>query len=150
MHDPRDTPSHEPPSPEAIALGHEPTAIGLRALVWFLVIFVAAAVVIHVIVWFLMIGFERGQATADPPVSPLAVPANRPPPPEPLLQPSPAQPEPRQPWQDMKTYLARESERLDSYGPTDPLTGAAQIPIGRAMELLANRLPTTRPAGGGK
>jgi hypothetical protein len=138
----RDRPSPEPTSAEAIALGHEPTAISLAAIMWFLVIFVVSVAVIGVLVWWLMLGFEGFEQRQDIVQSPLAT--TSPAPPQPWLQPSKAQGEtPLQPWQEMEALRSREQKILDSYGVGD---GTVQIPVRRAMEIIAQRgLPTTQP-----
>jgi hypothetical protein len=135
-----------PVSADAIARGYEPERLGFRWYVIFIVALIFSAVVIHVVVWLMLVGFgsamTRRQDARNSALSP-AVPIA---PPGPQLQPSPAQgPAPRQPWQDMADYRVHETQVLNSYA-YDPKTGELRIPIDRAMQLLVQRgLPTTRP-----
>jgi hypothetical protein len=136
----RDKPSTEGPSAEALRLGHEPTAINLRAIGWSIGILFAIAGVTYVIVWVVMVGIERSQTRDDPPQSRLARSAEQAKPPQPWLQPSPAQQHgPRQPFQDMRAFLEHEDRILTSYGSTDAQTGTAQVPIHRAMEIFVEQ-----------
>ena len=145
--------SQIPPSADVVARGHEPTSVSLKGYVLFVGVFIGAALVIHLIVWWTMIGFaslEPG-VEEDRAQSPLARSVRHPVPPQPWLQPSPAQGDsPRQPWEDTTAFTAQENRILDSYGTVDEKAGIVRIPIQRAMQILAQRgLPTTAPAGGG-
>jgi hypothetical protein len=137
-----------PVSGEALARGHEQERIGLRGYVIFVVALIVSAIVIHLILWLTMCGFEKAVSHNQGLERNSALQPERPTsPPGPILQPSPAQGEiPRQPWQDMAAYRVHEQELLSTYG-YDPKSGQVRIPIDRAMELLVQRgLPTTQPS----
>jgi hypothetical protein len=135
-----------PVSADAIARGYEQERLGFRFYAIFVAVFIGSAIVIHLVLWVTMRGFEKveshdeGRNSAFQSSAPIV-------PPGPMLQPSPAQGEiPRQPWQDMAAYRVHEEEMLKSYA-YDAKTGEARIPIDRAMELLVQRgLPTTQPS----
>jgi hypothetical protein len=139
-----------PPSPELIARGHESSTITLRAFVIFLVGLVGTIVVVNVVIWLAMIGFERMTQRRDPEISPLA---QREPitPPQPWLQPSPAQGvAPASEAQDLARLRAAEDTVLKSYA-VDNRTGSVRIPIDRAMEIFLSRQgATTQPSGGAR
>lgn len=131
--------------------GHEESHFSIRGYLWFLVIFVLTAAVLHVVLW-AVYSVLAGNLPAVP-VSPVARPA--PEPPEPRLQGSRVHP--ATPREDLVRMRARDREILNSYGWVDRQAGVAQIPIDRAMELLLERGgslpgptqtgPATRPAG---
>ena len=57
-----------PPSAQetarAIELGHEPSTVSVRGTVWFIIVFFAFAVVVHVIIWVMyreMVKYEQRQ-----------------------------------------------------------------------------------------
>ena len=132
-----------PPDPAAIARGHEGTAVSMRGIVYTMATLIVVAAITHVVVWYMMIGYEKASARQDPRPSPLAREVEAAPP-QPWLQPSPPQgAEVRQPWQDMEAYRKREDARLNSYRVLDAKSGLVQIPVERAMQILA--APTTGP-----
>jgi len=66
-------------------------------------------------------------------------------PPAPRLQAHPAE--------DMRKFRAAEERSMDQYGWIDPDKGIVQIPVDRAMDLIAQRglpAPPAQPAGKGK
>lgn len=142
-----------PIAPETLRRGHEPTAVSLRGFVVFLAVFAVSMAIVLVAIFWIMRGLsslERGAAPIaqreNDGSSSIAVP---------VLQPSPAQGDkPREPYQDMQAFHKHEESILNSYGPANPETGAARIPITRAIELMLERksLPTatTQPAGGAR
>jgi len=89
------------------------------------------ALVVHVLVWFLIVGFRRAAQRQDPPPSPLPE-ANAPHlPPGPLLQTDPVG--------EIRELRAEEEARLRSYGWVDRERGVVWLPIERAMAILAER-----------
>ena len=104
-----------------------------------------AALITAGIAWPLMNGMARSSSRQDPVRSPLA--SEQPAPPAPWLQPSPPQGEVRQPWQEMQAYRQQEETRLNRYQVIDSQRGIVQIPIERAMQILAapSTAPTSRP-----
>jgi len=135
-----------PVSAEALAHGYEPGRLGFRWYVIFVIGLIASAIVIHLLLWVMLRGFESASSHEDVRNSAMQS-AQDLRPPGPPLQPSPAQgAPPRQPWQDMASYRVHEAELLRTYG-RDEATGQVRIPIDRAMELLVQKgLPTTQPA----
>ena len=132
--------SHQAPSPESTERGHEVSDVRIRGFVWFVVLFIAAAVVIHLTLWGLY-GALLGHQPAGS-ESPVAV-YNRPPP-APQLQGSQAHPPLDR--QDMEHFRQREEALLNSYGWIDRNKGVAHIPIDRAMQLTLQRgLPVAAP-----
>jgi hypothetical protein len=110
--------------------GHEPTEIGVRAIL----IFGAALVVISAGAMILLAGLMRSFATEEKAGGTTAeeISADRPGDfPAPRLQ--------HHTTEDMKEYRAREDASLKSYGWVDRKAGIAQIPMDEAMKLLAEK-----------
>jgi hypothetical protein len=138
-------PNQHVTDPAAIERGHEGTEVSIRGIVLALIGMLVAGGVALIVSWWLMNGVETYEVRRDVPRSPLA--SQQQPPPAPWLQPSaPQGPEPRQPWQDMEAYRRDEEQKLASYA-VNARTGLVQIPIERAMLILAAPTtgPTTRP-----
>jgi hypothetical protein len=117
---------------------HEHSDVRIGGVVKFLLILIASGVVIQ----FVLVGMWRffGQ-TVGPADAQSAFGGPRELPPQPRLQ--------VHPRADLQSYLRSEQEKLNSYG-TDPATGAARIPIDRAIDLVAERgLPYRRQASPG-
>ncbi len=105
--------------------------IGLRGLTLFVVVLVGLLVVTGVLMYLLSSGLREARVAADPPL--------------------PKLPEARQPYEvkgprlqadppaDMAALRAREDATLNRWGWTDEANGVAQVPIGRAMELLVEQ-----------
>jgi hypothetical protein len=120
----------ERPSRTAERLGYEPKDVSVRLVL--LTVFTGLLVV--ALAGAALYGLQKLYATLDPvspepPLSPLERSAPEPPPPQ--LQ--------AEPGADFATYLARERAILESYAWQDEEAGIARIPIGRAMQLLAER-----------
>jgi hypothetical protein len=147
-----------PPSAETIARGHESSVIGLRGFVVFLGYLVLLGAIVCLAMWGMMLGLQKFTARKDPTISPLAEtqPIKVP---EPLLQPSKAQGAGKtaNEAQDLKKLRDAEDAILGSYA-IDPKTGAARIPIDRAMEIMLQQQGNARgattqavqPTGGGR
>ena len=145
-----------PPSAETIARGHESSVIGLRGFVVFLGYLVLLGAIVCMAMWGMLLGLQKFTARKDPTISPLAehqqIQVSGP-----LLQPSKAQGEGKAATeeQDLRKLRDAEDHVLTTYG-LDPKTGAARIPIERAMEIILrqqNAQPATRPsqpAGGAR
>lgn len=129
---------------------HESTDVPVRPLLWFIVIFIAFAVVSHLAILF----FYRGLANVerkkmDPPATALKrpvsadVPQN-----QPLLQPFPTvdpkgqaiPPQSNTPVTDMVHMREQENARLNNYGWVDRQRGIVHMPIQTAKQILAARL----------
>ena len=82
-----------------------------------------------------------GAARHSTEVAPENVFGEKPPPPEPHLQATPAV--------DLAEHRAREEERLSTYGWIDRDAGVVHVPIERAIELVAREgLPAAKDAAG--
>jgi hypothetical protein len=119
---------------------HETTDISARTVFWgmfSLAVLVAAAMLLLLGVYRY---FAAEHARRDPALHPLA--AERPAlPPEPRLQPIPAQ--------DMEQMRRAEQQRLSTYGWVDRQQGIVRLPVERAMELIEQRgLPARQPREG--
>jgi hypothetical protein len=92
----------------------------------------AAAVIIHLIIWWLFDHFVARAARSDRPLPALAARVTGESlPPEPRLQVSPSQ--------DLREMHAAEDAILNSYGWEDQQVGVVRIPIDRALQVLAER-----------
>ena len=119
---------------------HETKDISTRVVVWFGIALVVAAAVIHAAVWGLQLHLGNLNEKAYAREYPLANVGKPQEPPAPRLQ--------TQPRQELKNMRAEEDRVLRGYGWADPQTGKVQIPIDRAMELLAAAgAPRARGAG---
>jgi hypothetical protein len=129
---------------------HESSDVPVKALLWFIVIFVVFAVVSHIVILFLykgMAGMERRRM--DPAQTAVArpttadVPQN-----QPLLQPFPRKddkgqavlPQSDTPVVDLVKMREAEDETLKNYGWVDKERGIVHMPIEQAKSLLAARL----------
>lgn len=128
---------------ESVKRGHESSRLSLRGMIIFLIVFLSAALVLHVLLAWLL-GVLVAQEP-KPQVSPLA--DRDAAPPEPRLQGSRVHPE--LPHMDLARMRAREEAMLNQYEWVDRENGVAKIPIERAMTLLAERnIAATRPGSG--
>jgi hypothetical protein len=110
---------------------HETRDLSTRVVVIFAVSLLVAAAAIHVVVWWIYLGFGRANERADTrqyPLAPVGAPA---PPPAPRLQ--------TQPREELKRMRADEDRLLTGYGWADPNAGRVRIPIDRAMQLLVEQ-----------
>jgi hypothetical protein len=159
---------HPPYADDAIVnveTQHEKSDVDVRALMWFVVIFVVFAVVTQAALWILFrffVRLERGHATA--PLTSMARPADANVPAEPRLQPFPNKtgagalipPNRSTPVIDMADMRAAEDRILNHYGWVDPQKGIVHIPIEeakrRALQQLGGAVlsgaPVSSPARG--
>jgi len=113
----------------------EESDVDLGGIVRFAIGLIAAAVVIHVVVWFFYVSMRRESARPAPAEFPLAATAMRRLPPEPRLQ--------TDPRDDLASLVRSQQQALSSYGWVDRNTGVVRIPIEQAMKLTVERgLPT--------
>ena len=131
-----DAAAHPHGSLENVEVAHETSDINIRAVVWFVIILVVAAVAINASMWALFVVLDRIDAKNDPTLSPLMAPAGQLPP-EPRLQ--------IIPWEDLKKFRGNEDLYLHSYGWVDKSAGVAHLPIDKAKALLLQRGLPTRP-----
>ncbi len=124
---------------------HEETDVNVRALIWFMVIFIVFAAVTHFGLFMLFRFYrniERG-AAANAPISAVAMPRGADVPPAPRLQPFPNRmpnndvmpPTHSTPVVDMADMRASEDQRLETYGWVDKQHGVVHIPIEQAKKL---------------
>ncbi|HYH46550.1 MAG TPA: hypothetical protein VEG34_12775 [Thermoanaerobaculia bacterium] len=105
--------------------------VNVKAIAWSVGILVAVAIVAHVIVYGLIVGFNRFDDKREPQPSPLAAANEQPPPPIPRLQTTPEG--------DMKLYREDEDRLLGQAQWLDQGQGRLRIPIDLAMEIVAGR-----------
>lgn len=105
--------------------------VNLKAIAWTIGILVAVAVVVHVIIYGLIVGFNRFDDKREPRPSPLPAANRQPPPPLPRLQTTPEG--------DMKLHREDEDRLLGQAQWLDQGQGRVRIPIDLAMEIVAGR-----------
>jgi hypothetical protein len=123
------------------ALGHEPTDANLGSA-WRLYFFMLAFLgLVFVAMWYALGAFGAAVTRQETPPPPLAQRKGDRLPPGPRLQTTP--------YLDLEQYRQAQQQVLDRYAWVDEQNGIAQIPIERAIELVAERglpAPTPMPA----
>ena len=128
---------------------HEESDVNVRAILWFVVIFIAFAALTHLSVWILFKQFAKmARQTTTPPLTEMVRPANASVPQGPRLQPFPSEqpggtvrpPNNTTPVVDMKEMRATEDQLLNTAGWVDQQHGIARIPIDTAKQLAVQRL----------
>lgn len=128
------------------ATAHETSDINVRGVFWFIVIFIAFAVVVHVLLYFLYSAFRKEfRGDIQPARTAIRAPAQVPQ--TPRLQPFPAKDQNGQPIApnastppvDMAEMRAAEDEALNNPGWVDKQKGIVRIPIERAKQLVVQR-----------
>lgn len=104
-------PQHNQPSPEALELGYQPEAAPVRGLFIFIILVVVTAVILHVLIWWLMKGYEAHDVRLEPPLSVLSEDQT---PPPPRLQPSVGHNS--LDYQDLAALRQRENEMFTKLG----------------------------------
>jgi hypothetical protein len=117
---------------------HETSDVNIVAILTFAVGLIAAAVIIHLLIWVLFRYFEGREAQRVEPQFPLAAAEEGRLPPEPRLQINPRE--------DLRELRATEDEALTTYGWVDRNAGIVRIPIEEAMRLTVQRGLPTREA----
>ena len=115
---------------------HETDDVNVRAILWFVGVLTAIAIVIHVAMWGMFEGLAWYERKNEPYVTPLTRPTGQPFP-EPTLQ--------QTPWTDLTKFRTEQHNYLHSYGWVDEKLGVARIPISKAKELLLQRGLPVRP-----
>lgn len=146
----------EEPSNPTVA--HEDRDINVRAILWFTLIFIVVAAVIHVAMWGLFKLYAKMERDDwRPPLTQLQTDPNRLPE-EPLLQPFPVRhpdgsfesPLVHTPVNDMAELLRQERLTLSTYGWADRDRQSVRIPIEQAMKaVVARGLPVITPSRSG-
>jgi hypothetical protein len=123
---------------------HEESDVNVRALIWFMVIFIVFAAVTHAGLYLLYRFYRNleGGAKANPPISSVAMPRDANVPVTPRLQPFPNRmpnnetvpPTANTPVVDMVEMRESENQRLNTYGWVDQQHGIAHIPIEEAKK----------------
>jgi hypothetical protein len=111
---------------ESVARGYEVDDVSVRGIVIFAAGLLAAAVVIHLVLWWMLSNWTGEVLIPFPQIFPSRVEA-------------PAAPGPgveAAPVQEMDLLRAEQYETLATYGWIDREEGVVRIPIERAMELL--------------
>jgi hypothetical protein len=103
---------------------HEPDALSVRGILWFVIIFVLANALVLLIVWWMYVGFVDRSVEKDVVNSALAGEQRFPP--EPRLQPSLGHQD--LPQQDLAALHAREQEEFLRRGWIDKSSGKFEIP----------------------
>ena len=127
---------------------HEESDVNVRALLWFIVIFVVFGAVMHVVLFMLFkfyVQIEKGAVNA--PMTQVAVAPDANVPSVPRLQPfqakgahgETASPVASTPVADLDHMRAQEQQVLDHYGWVDQQKGIVHIPVDRAKQLALQR-----------
>jgi len=149
------------PSSESLDAGYEASGVNVRALAWFVVGLAITAIVVHVGVWYLLVGYERQEEKHERAASALQV-LEQPAPPRPRLQPNPFDNDPHaNPPVDLQKMYADEDAKFRQMGwAVDEKTHELTIPpqyVEQVIQQEANRTdeppppasqPTDRAAGG--
>ncbi|PYQ34450.1 MAG: hypothetical protein DMF57_06220 [Acidobacteria bacterium] len=127
---------------------HERSDVNVRALLWFLVIFIVFGVFTHFFLWILFKHFAK-EARRDvrPPLTAMQRPGDLSVPQGPRLQPFPAQERPGQvmapyrstPVTDMEEMQRSEDQALHNPGWVDRQKGIVRLPIDVAKQLALQR-----------
>lgn len=125
-------PATQPPDPASVAAGHELHDVRATSLLWFAAALAAMVVLACAFLIWLFGRFEAGARRHDPVLSPLAESQT---PPDPQLEIKPSR--------NLAQHRAAENRLLHHYRWIDKEQGVVQIPVERAMELVAKEgLPT--------
>ncbi len=128
---------------ERDAIAHEPNTVSVSGIATFLVLLAAAIVVAALAARWMFHYFDARKASEAPPVSPLATGPRLPP--EPRLQGAPGSVS--SPTEDIRRFIEKEQQALNSYGWIDRQNGVIRIPIEQAKSLLLQRgLPVASPS----
>ena len=126
---------------------HEESDVNVRALLWFVAIFIAFAAVSNVALWLLFKFYvQLGNGEANAPLTQVARPVDANVPTLPRLQPFQAtgekdvrSPVADTPVADMEQMRANEDQVLNNYGWLDRQRGTTHIPIEQAKHLALQR-----------
>ena len=126
---------------------HEKSDVNVRALLWAVVIFIAFAVVTHLLLYAQFQFYRKhfSRKNNPPPLTAVARPADAAVPAEPRLQPftSPQPPYTTTPVTDMEQMRAAEEQALHTPGWIDEQRGIVRVPIDVAKQLAVQRLQQT-------
>jgi hypothetical protein len=122
------------------ALAEFDREIDVRGIVWTGVVLVALALVVQLLMWWLLRGFNRFDEKRDVRLTPIEVANPQPPPPEPRLQVAPSE--------DMRRMREEEDRLLGRAGWVDRRQGIVRVPVDVAMEVIASRGVSPQAVGG--
>ena len=105
--------------------------VNLKAVAWTIGILVAVSLVVHVIIYGLIVGFNRFDDKREPRPSPVPAANEQPKPPLPWLQ--------ENPEGELKKFREDEDRFLGQAAWIDRQQGRVRIPIDLAMEIVAGR-----------
>jgi hypothetical protein len=134
--------AHSGDEPRNPHVRHEPGDVNALALTKFGLAMAALIVVFLFGLWGMFEYLKNREAEVGLPLSPSAMVNTQRQPPEPRLQ--------RHAAQDMRDWRAAEDKALHQYGWIDPDKGIVQIPVERAMDLIAQRGLPAAAAGKAK
>jgi hypothetical protein len=118
--------------------GHELSDLPPGKIALFGAALAVVIILVVVVTYFLNTGFNASQRRREPPQSPFSFGPQTPPEPRLITQPG----------ADFSSMRAAEKEFLSSYGWVDRDKGIAHIPIGEAIDILAQKgLRARAPAG---
>ncbi len=122
---------------------HERSDVNVRALLWFVAIFVAFAAVTHLLVWTMFHHFaSMARQTTAAPLTSMVRPPEMSIPQNPRLQPFPGKMPPyaTSPVVDMEEMRQSEEQALRNPGWIDRQKGIVRLPIDVAKQLVVQRL----------
>jgi cytoskeletal protein RodZ len=127
---------------------HERSDVNVRALLWFMVIFIVFAAISHLLLWIMFKYFaEQARTTTTAPLTSVARPPEASIPQPPRLQPFPNRdrrgdvlpPKTTTPEMDMEEMRAAEEEALHKPAWIDRQKGIVRVPIDVAKQLVVQR-----------
>lgn len=136
---------------------HETSDVNVRALLWFVAIFIVFAAVSHVVIWVMYRWLrQRDRVQTAPPLTAITRPVGVETPPQPRLQPFPDRapdgkveaPYTTTPVMDLQQMRAAEEEALTTPAWIDQQKGIVRLPIDIAKQLVVQQgLPVTGTSG---
>jgi hypothetical protein len=111
--------------------GHEHTDANVSLIVQYALWLAGAAIIVHIIMWFVFGAFVASREEASRPEYPLAVGQGQRLPAGPRLQAFPAN--------EMYQFRMQENNILDNYAWIDRSAGTVRIPVAEAMRLTVER-----------
>jgi hypothetical protein len=119
---------------EGEEIHHETSDVNVRAILIFLAAFVVVMVIVYLVLWGMFRVLESKAVVRDPAPVSLVDPGKPRVPPEPRLQVLG-----KNPVVEMRALREMEEKVLTTYGIADPKTGAVRIPINDAMRIALQR-----------
>lgn len=114
--------------------------INVRGVVWSGVVLLVVAVVAHLLMWWMLKGFQRYDEKRDVRLSPIEAASPQQPPPAPLLQ--------QNPVLDMSAMRETEDKELNQAAWIDQRQGLVRLPLQDAIDVIAARGVAPEVVGG--